>query len=615
MTKDASLFKAKALLWGSGTLFLLLATAGGRRSLPLAAVLSVGLLAVLCKLPLTRAGLKTELGFPYPVFAVLINAAAAYSFYGKMRAEAGPQQWAAAWGLPLEPLLAVCGAVLAVLSVPFVACAIGWAREELLAAPAQRLEAAAQGWPRKKAALALGLVYLVALLPLLRANFNYIDDLGRAYSGYDYFSFNRHISDLLSHFVHAGSFLADISPLTQLLAVGLLVAASLILIEQFGEEDGISLRQLLAAVPLGLSPYYLQCLSYKYDSPYMALSVLAAVAPLLFRKKPWWLYAGSIAFCTLVLCMTYQASAGIFPMCVALLAWRQWCRKEPLKDTGVFIGLSAAGYLAGMGFFYAVIMTPVNSYVSNSLASVPTILQNYRNYFALLLSDFKPSWLVLGAVLTVWFVAAGVRESRRPRLASLLVTLAAVCVLALLAFGLYPALEVPSTDPRGMYGVGVYLALVGLANPARGKGRQVSWLLNAVLAWCFVVFACTYGNALAYQKEYIDFRTEEIVNSLAHVEAYYTCAEPTVHIEGSAGYAIAVENSAAGCGILKRLVPLYLYGDNTWGVRKFQAYYGLTLKYDDKYSGDGDYTAWPVLDESAYHTIYGKDGYFVIELK
>jgi hypothetical protein len=34
--------------------------------------------------------------------------------------------------------------------------------------------------------------------------------------------------------------------------------------------------------------------------------------------------------------------------------------------------------------------------------------------------------------------------------------------------------------------------------------------MAAVIAlnWCFAVFAFTYGNALADQKRYIDFRTE-----------------------------------------------------------------------------------------------------------
>ena len=36
----------------------------------------------------------------------------------------------------------------------------------------------------------------------------------------------------------------------------------------------------------------------------------------------------------------------------------------------------------------------------------------------------------------------------------------------------------------------------------------------------FFVFAFTYGNALNVQKEYVEFRTEEIVDSLKQVDAF-----------------------------------------------------------------------------------------------
>jgi len=148
----------------------------------------------------------------------------------------------------------------------------------------------------KRAAAILFAVYLVAMIPLLRANYDYIDDSGRKLYGYTgWAAFSRYISEYLSHVLHAGNYLADISPLPQLLAVGLLVAASILLIEQVHREQGIeqiSLWDIAAVLPLGLSPYYLECLSYKYDSPYMALSVLASIAPLALREKRPAVYCG-----------------------------------------------------------------------------------------------------------------------------------------------------------------------------------------------------------------------------------------------------------------------------------------------------------------------------------
>lgn len=129
-------------------------------------------------------------------------------------------------------------------------------------------------------------VYILGISAILRANINFSDDIGRVFEGYQAWeAFSRYLSNFLSGIIHADSFLSDISPLTQLIACVLLAAASVTVLYLITGRTRFSVWEYAAVLPLGLSPYMLECLSYKYDAPYMALSVLFSVLPLLAARN------------------------------------------------------------------------------------------------------------------------------------------------------------------------------------------------------------------------------------------------------------------------------------------------------------------------------------------
>ena len=226
---------------------------------------------------------------------------------------------------------------------------------------------------RTIAFLVLCVIYVAAISSILRANFFYIDDIGRAFEGYDHWSnFSRFLSEGLSHLIHASDYLSDASPLTQLIAVVLLVVASLLIIHEVRDGERVSVWDLIAVVPIGLSPYYLECLSYKYDAPYMALSVLLSVLPLAARRRSTLLYGSLVPICMIGMCTTYQASSGIFPMSVLLICLIDWSRgRKSAIESLKFVGFSAILYLVGVLVFFLFIMVPTGEgeYVSNSVMS------------------------------------------------------------------------------------------------------------------------------------------------------------------------------------------------------------------------------------------------------
>lgn len=474
--------------------------------------------------------------------------------------------------------------------------------------------------------LILVTLYTVSISAILRANFSYKDDMDRILrgrKGWD--NFGRYLTQLLSNFIHGDRYLMDISPLPQLLAVLLVALSGIITVYIITEKKKFSLLSFAALIPLGISPYFLHCLSYKYDPPYMALSVFASIIPLLFYKKPRLVYIVTVVLGSLVMCTTYQASSGIFPMLVVLLCFKWWNSKEK-EICGIveFAGVSAIGYLAGLGIF-EIFMPPKGSaldYVSVSMVSLerlfPTIVSNVYRYFIQIKNDFKIEWIFLVLVIFLVFLFVCVRDSARNKPAAVFLGLLTLVLMFFLSFGAYSTLEKPLFVPRGMYGFTVLLAFLGIFICHTQKA-YMGKLACLALGWCFFVFSFTYGNALETQKEYADFRMELVIDDLKDLELMQSGEEITVQIEGRIGYAPAIKNMPDSYRIIYRLV-LMVFGEtgNMWDQYKFFHYYELKnirQNFGSDVAEDLTECKLPILKDTMYHTIKGEDGRVLIELK
>jgi len=244
------------------------------------------------------------------------------------------------------------------------------------------------GIPMGKALLILFAVSVVGISAILRANFYYMDDSPRAALGYkqwDYFS--RYLSTALATLVHGGDYLVDAAPLPQMLAMLIMAVSGILMGYIFCEWTTFSGWELAVLSILGLNPYFLGCVSFRFDAPYMALSVLAAVVPLLYRNRNTAAYVLVSGLGILAVCTSYQAAAGIFPMLVVALALRMWNRGKSIREVGLFCLKSAAGYALGLLFFKLVIMIPADTnYVGNALPSAGELIPHFMRNLILILN-------------------------------------------------------------------------------------------------------------------------------------------------------------------------------------------------------------------------------------
>lgn len=470
-----------------------------------------------------------------------------------------------------------------------------------------------------KAVLILAGVYLLGISAIIRANFYYIDDMGRALLGYKQFDFfGRYIPQFFSTVLHADSYLTDISPLPQLLAVIILAMAAVTVLYLVTGRREFTAMEYISTIPLCLSPYFLECLSYKYDAPYMALSILASVVPALYHERGDFRYFLSVVAGMLVVCMSYQAASGIFPMFVVLLAFLKWINQVEWKAILRFVLISAGGYLVGMLFFMLFILNPTDTYVSNSLPAIgdflPSAFSHFKKYYYQVVKDFKAEWLIMIVALGFGFLWACVRESKRNKWLTFLLSGLVMLAFLALAFGVYPFLSKPLYDPRAMFGFGALICFISMPLVTQ-KGSVAFKVICAVLCWCFFVFGFTYGNALYAQKVYTDYRITAVIHDLDELKIMDETNEKVYQIEGDIGFAPEIEHMPQDHEILKRLVPnTFGYSSSYWRRFGFYTYYGLkNIIWDD----DIDLMCYdlPLKKDSIYQTIYANDDYVLIVLK
>lgn len=473
--------------------------------------------------------------------------------------------------------------------------------------------------------LATATVLLVAYLALMRANFYYLDDQGRMADGHmGWMGFSRYTTTLTAGVMQMSSYMADLSPLTTLLAIVLMAMAGLIIIYTIKVkifEKEIKWWDVLIVAIMGVTPYFAECMSYKFDSPFMALSVLASVIPFVFYKDSKLGFYGTTVIGTMVMCTTYQASSGIFPMMVIVVAAAEWANGRKWKDLWKFVLGSGLVYLATVVVFKEFLMIPQSLYVSNEVLGLgdllPGIMNNLREYYSLVISDSRWLWLVIGGAIIIEFVIVYTVKAKGNKLAAGATALLVVALMGLMAFGLYIVLVAPLTAMRGMYGIGVAMTLLAVMI----SGMAERWILELpaiVLAYNFIIFTTTYGNMLAVQDAETKFRAEALAMDLANLEIMQTDKPKFVKIYGGIGPARAIQQwtDKTGSGALMRLIPVQMHGDGwTWGQMYFFNQLGLKtavmVGQEDIEIGDD----WEKSISNLYHDVYTKNNQIVIYIK
>ena len=499
-----------------------------------------------------------------------------------------------------------------------------------------------------KPVLVMFLVYLVGISAILLANVHYADDAARTNYGYGgWAAYSRYGSTILSHVIHADHYLTNVAPLPQILASLILAISSVMMVglvsgkEIFEEKWTRWILRLAAVAPLALCPYMLECLSYQYDSIYMALSVFFAVLPLMFyRRKRWQFILASIVG-ILGVCTTYQASIGIYPMLVIFLSLKDWNgNKIKNKEIVKNILISALVFLVVLVFFQKVLMAPRDVYVSNELPGIseffPSLFLHLGHYFELLFADFRILWLVLVGVMILGFVVMFVKRSKRNKILASIFGVVGVGLMLLMCYLFYAALSKPLYTTRAMYAVGAFIAIIGiyivsgeeykrLKVKLEEKESELNVLVSlnsaeiiftiamVVLSWCFFSFSFTYGNALYEQDNFRNMQVDMVISDLNEIMNDGKVRK--IQAIGQIDFAPAIKHMPEkNYLILRRLLKPSFETNVPWMAYRLTEASGIPgLVYDPNV--DLTNNNLPVLKNTALYIIYGDSDNILVKFK
>ena len=478
----------------------------------------------------------------------------------------------------------------------------------------------------KRPVMTLTVIYAVAISSLIRANIRYKDDVGRTIDGHRrWHAASRYLSDLFALLLHTSEKIHDISPLTQIIACLLIAIASAVLcmVISGGKPSG---KTLLASLPMGLSCYFLECFSFKYDSPYMALSAAGAMLPFLFLDSSMFIYSVASVIGTLVTCTTYQASLGIYPMMVIILFFKYWSTgRWTFKEGSRFSLISAADWAGAILFYRFILIREVPEYTSDHLLSprkmLPGMIRNYRRYFVHIMEDYNRLWSVLTLIIIISCFVLMIARSVRTLFPTVLFAGASLAAMSFLCYGVFIAMAAPRFGLRLMTGFGYLTAIMmvyitGGADDTEKKVRRLSVIpVTAALtfSWCMFSFSFIYGNAFTYQMQYTETIRTMLVNDLAHSELINSGNVKKFQIKKSIGRCPEAKAAVEDFPALDRLLPPTL-SKNPWA--QLTVFRSMNIPNVHFYiEEDMRKLGLPEVLDTAYYTIYGNDEYILVVMK
>ncbi|MBQ9539343.1 MAG: glucosyltransferase domain-containing protein [Treponema sp.] len=474
-------------------------------------------------------------------------------------------------------------------------------------------------------------IFSVGMISVIRADVFYggADDLYRAMSGSRAWrNFYRYVSHFLSIFIHTSPKVFDIAPLTQILALIVMSVTALIIIRistPHNDTPVFSPALYMAVVPVCLFPYFMENISYRYDAPYMALSVLFCVFPFLFMRRL--LYFALVSLpCLFLMCLSYQAASGVYIVACAFCVFDMWTRnKIPLSRILYFTLTAIVCYALTLLIFFAIFnVQPVgNSYVDKNL-NIAAFSSNAKAYLTQIWQDFGHSSIKLSLILLLpLFVFVSCLTSKRSRLSAALVSILLFFFAGLFSYGAFLVMGKPLLEPRSMFPFGIVVAFVCVriaswlsAEKASGRRlrlvRGAARLLLFILSYSCLVFAFAYGNAHASQKKYTNFRLTLLLQDLSRV---VKSGQDDIHVFvlSDIDYTLAVKNLERTYPVATRMI------ENMGGhaVIFYLEDYGFGVQAEtDKYSDwSRDLENYDIVSDNLYHTIYARDNEYYILFK
>ncbi|NBA95047.1 glucosyltransferase domain-containing protein [Pseudomonas sp. R5(2019)] len=363
----------------------------------------------------------------------------------------------------------------------------------------------------------------VFVYPLILADFFYIDDSWRSQlAGTGWREEGRWFNELFYTALTFTGAAPNIFPLPLLIATLAMAFALRRLTFHYFPQPTLS--ACLVVLPLWYSPYFLQNLSYQYDGPTMALSVVAMVYALTFQSRHRWLQILWPGVLIAVAMGFYQLSLNVFIGLCCIEVVRVVVERQP-PDRAWRLALYKVGQLLAGGLVYYLTAYRFMTQLRQGLLGIqPDLFSELGTRLALvaarvgLLVNDGNRWLclLLGVGAVVGWLWAVWRMRGQPRLHSavaLVFYLLSLPLILVCISGITLLFRDFNDGARTLMGLSSVLVLVLYLNHSvLHKIQPRLGLLLIVPVLCLLSFSYAYGRVLNVQKEL----TNTVLQQLSH---------------------------------------------------------------------------------------------------
>jgi hypothetical protein len=474
------------------------------------------------------------------------------------------------------------------------------------------------------------ILYGLVLLPILLADRYHLEDISRLIGGvYGWVGEGRPLTAFLMMVLNLFGPMADIAPIPQLAGISLLAYTTVWIARRFEIES--PLQAALAAFPLGGSPFFLENLSFRFDSLGMCLSIVLALIPALLLQELNWKSWGIGALSLLASLSFYQTGINAFLVfSVTEIVFAQF-KGVPFRCLSRLAFLRFLQLIGGLVTYVIIARFIVSgsynlqhfAYVSQ-LSDLHIIRNNWNHAWTAIFQSLPaktrniflyPAYLALAIIVfsSCFYLRKCIRAEAAKSSIVILVLGLFILPFAWLAGSLGPvifAVHALITLPRIFIGTGALLAsaFVMICVAASRLQKSTLWVtvLLCVPAYSMVMMASLYGNALVEQGKYEDriggrlsFDLKELARSRPIKELI---------LSGTAPYCPVVRRAADR---YKVRVQRSLSDDRFLGdyINHIFEYYGITLKPENS-----DERRSMLIKEAAYTEPVVRNGDYAISV-
>ncbi|MCO4529099.1 hypothetical protein Si105_00579 [Streptococcus infantarius subsp. infantarius] len=409
-------------------------------------------------------------------------------------------------------------------------------------------------------------LYIFATCSVGVVNYPYIDDIARRVEGVGNFAahYSRYLSEYASYVVQGSHHLTDTGLTTFVLSAIILTISSALVLYVLFKGKKVSWISALGSIFIGINPWFIECLSFRFDAPYICLSVLCSVLPFILYESKAINYFMLSVVGVFLMCNSYQGSSGIFIIMLLTLLYRDYIENSSIFELIKKAVLSGGAYAVAMLVYF--VETKFNPELTlrgdttsiAKLGEMPyAIYNNLKVYFLTLKSQSTHLWLFLAIILITSTIIFGIKKSKKTKLLSAATSIVYVIVCSVMSLGVYMFFSTPlaSVRPRYEYGFAFFIGILMIMLAETTSSKLADYLKGCVvilLTYYSLSFSFIYASALDIQKESFEYGSEMLASDLNN---YLTDENKVVYISSLFKDSPAYLNTQSTYPILGSLIP------------------------------------------------------------